>query len=59
MFGSEDHDALAISSAFPGMPVAGMFSFGEIGPVRGVPALNGFAMAFAVISEKSDSPKAH
>lgn len=53
MFGSEDHDALAICNAFPGMPVAGMFSLGEIGPVRGVPALNGFAMAFAVISKEN------
>jgi small ligand-binding sensory domain FIST len=30
-----------------------MFSFGEIGPVRGVPALNGFAMSFAVITRRS------
>ena len=56
MFGSQDHDARAICDAFPGLPVAGMFSLGEIGPVRGVPALNGFAMAFAVISEHSDDP---
>lgn len=51
MFGSEDHDALAIRDAFPGLPVAGMFSLGEIGPVKGVPAINGFAMSFAVITK--------
>jgi small ligand-binding sensory domain FIST len=58
MFGSEDHDARAICEVFPRLPVAGMFSLGEIGPVRGVPALNGFAMAFAVISENPDDPNA-
>lgn len=52
MFGSEDHDARAIREAFPGLPVAGMFSLGEIGPVKGVPALNGFAMSFAVITKE-------
>lgn len=53
MFGTEDHDALAATGAFPGLPIAGLFSLGEIGPVRGVPALNGFAMAFGVISRQT------
>jgi small ligand-binding sensory domain FIST len=53
MFGTEDHDALTVAQAFPGLPVAGMFSFGEIGPVRGVPALNGFAMSFGVITRRA------
>ncbi len=57
MFGSEDHDAVAIRDAFPRLPVAGMFSFGEIGPIKGVPALNGFAMSFAVISRKPIDPE--
>lgn len=49
MFGRPDHDARAVQSVFRDLPVAGMFSIGEIGPVMGVPALNGFAMAFGVI----------
>jgi small ligand-binding sensory domain FIST len=52
MFGHENHDASLVHSAFPELPVAGLFSFGEIGPVRGVPALNGFAMSFGVISRR-------
>lgn len=58
MFGAEDHDARMLHEAFPALPIAGLFSLGEIGPVRGVPALNGFAIAFAVISKHSDSSKA-
>lgn len=49
MFGRPDHDACAVRAVFRDMPVAGMFSFGEIGPVMGVPALNGFAMSLGVI----------
>jgi len=49
MFGRSDHDACAVQAVFRGLPVAGMFSFGEIGPVMTVPALNGFAMSLGVI----------
>jgi len=49
MFGRPDHDACAVRAVFGDMPVAGMFSFGEIGPVMSVPALNGFAMSLGVI----------
>jgi small ligand-binding sensory domain FIST len=58
MFGAEDHDARALREVFPALPIAGLFSLGEIGPVRGVPALNGFAMSFAIITQKPDDPKA-
>lgn len=49
MFGRADHDARAAQAVFQDMPMAGMFSFGEIGPVCGVPALNGFAMSLGMI----------
>lgn len=49
MFGRSDHDACAVQSVFRNLPVAGMFSFGEIGPVSGVPALNAFAMTLGLI----------
>lgn len=56
MFDAEDHDAAAIRRAFPELPVAGMFSLGEIGPVKGVPALNAFAMVYGVITRRASSP---
>lgn len=62
MFGRPDHDARAVRAAFRDLPFAGMFSFGEIGPVRGVPALNGFAMSLGVIvhrTENSPEPDGH
>lgn len=55
MFGRPDHDAAAVREAFGEMPVAGLFSFGEIGPVCGVPALNSFAMALGLIIRKGSS----
>lgn len=54
MFGRPDHDARTVRAAFRDLPFAGMFSFGEIGPVRGVPALNGFAMSFGLIVHRGD-----
>lgn len=54
MFGKEDHDARAVRKAFPDLPLAGMFSLGELGPVRGVPALNGFAMSLGVITRRAE-----
>jgi small ligand-binding sensory domain FIST len=52
MFGCEDYDAMAVRRVFPDLPFAGMFSLAEIGPVGGVPALNGFAMSLGVITRR-------
>lgn len=52
MFGRGDHDVAAIRAVFPGLPLAGIFSFGEIGPVCGVPALNSFAMVLVLITRR-------
>lgn len=49
MFGAQDRDATEFHSAMPDLPVAGMYSFGEIGPVCGVPALNSLAVSVGVI----------
>lgn len=52
MFGRNDHDASAVSQALPDVPVVGLYSLGELAPVRGVPAYNAFAAALCVIVER-------
>lgn len=49
MFGRNDHDAAAVAEALPDVPVVGLYSLGEIGPVRGVPAFNAFACSLGLI----------
>lgn len=49
MFGRNDHDAAAVAHALPDVPVVGLYSLGELAPVRGVPAYNAFAAALGVI----------
>lgn len=53
MFGRNDHDVAAVANALSDIPVIGLYSFGELGPVSGVPAYNAFAMSFGVIVERS------
>ena len=48
MFGTEDHDATAVTSGLGGAPVAGFFAAGEIGPVGGETFLHGFTATVAV-----------
>lgn len=49
LFGRPDHDARAVASAFgEGVPTAGFFAAGEIGPVAGEPHLHGFTATVAV-----------
>lgn len=52
MFGRSNHDAKAVAEALPDVPVAGLYSFGELAPVRGIPAYNAFAAALGVIVER-------
>ena len=47
MFGTPDHDASAISDEL-GVPTAGLFCNGEIGPVGGKTFLHGFTATMAV-----------
>lgn len=52
MFGVADVDAITVDDYLPELPVAGLVSFGEIGPVRGIPALNGFAASLGIIKRR-------
>jgi small ligand-binding sensory domain FIST len=48
LFGSPDHDALAVGRELGGAPAAGFFAAGEIGPVGGRPFVHGFTATVAV-----------
>ncbi len=48
MFGVEDHDAAAVQRELGGVPTAGFFAAGEIGPVGGRSFLHGFTATVAV-----------
>lgn len=50
MFGTPDHDALALERALEGAPTAGFFAAGEIGPVGGRSFLHGFTATVAVFA---------
>jgi small ligand-binding sensory domain FIST len=52
MFGRNDHDAGAVARALPDVPVVGLYSLGELGPVRRVPAYNAFAVSLGLIVER-------
>lgn len=52
MFGAPNHDARAIAEALDGLPVAGFFCNGEIGPVGRRPFLHGFTASLALIVRK-------
>lgn len=48
MFDTPDHDARTLAEETAGVPVAGMFCNGEIGPVGGTNFLHGFTATLAV-----------
>jgi small ligand-binding sensory domain FIST len=48
MFGSPDHDAGMVQAELAGVPAAGFFAAGEIGPVGGRSFLHGFTATLAV-----------
>ena len=49
LFGAPDHDARVLAEEL-GVPAAGFFAAGEIGPVGGRPALHGFTATVAVFA---------
>ncbi len=53
MFGTADHDAAAVDEEL-GIPTAGMFCNGEIGPVGGKTFLHGFTATMAVFLDEPD-----
>ncbi|BBX74909.1 FIST C-terminal domain-containing protein [Mycobacterium shinjukuense] len=51
MFGVADHDASTIEDLLGGIPLAGFFAAGEIGPIAGRNALHGFTASMALFTE--------
>lgn len=51
LFGSPDHDVTVLRDNIPGLPVAGMFCGGEIGPIGGKNFLHGFTASVALFLE--------
>lgn len=50
LFGTRDHDAELVHEALGGVPVAGFFAAGELGPVGGRSHLHGFTASLMAIS---------
>ncbi|OMC53258.1 hypothetical protein A5745_22250 [Mycobacterium sp. IS-2888] len=51
MFGVADHDASTIEGLLGGIPLAGFFAAGEIGPIAGRNALHAFTASMALFVE--------
>ncbi|MBI4261092.1 MAG: FIST C-terminal domain-containing protein [Actinobacteria bacterium] len=51
LFGAPDHDASMVYRAFDGLPLAGFFCAGEIGPIGGRNFLHGFTASLALLEE--------
>jgi small ligand-binding sensory domain FIST len=51
MFGVADHDASTIEELLGGIPLAGFFAAGEIGPIAGRNALHAFTASMALFVE--------
>jgi small ligand-binding sensory domain FIST len=56
MFPSPDHDAQLVSSYLGGVPLAGFFCAGELGPVGGSNFLHGFTASLAVFVDQPSRP---
>jgi small ligand-binding sensory domain FIST len=54
MFSQPDHDALAIDRALGGLPLAGFFAQGEIGPIGGQNFIHGFTASVAIFRPRED-----
>jgi small ligand-binding sensory domain FIST len=55
LFEVPDHDAAAVQSQFAGLPVAGFFAQGELGPVGGKNFMHGFTASLALFARKEAS----
>jgi small ligand-binding sensory domain FIST len=51
-FGRPHHDSVAFGAAFGGLPLAGTFAAGELGPVHGRPALHAYTSVFALFAPR-------
>ena len=54
MFGVADHDASTIGELLGGIPLAGFFAAGEIGPIAGRNALHGFTASMALFVDDAE-----
>jgi len=54
MFGVADHDASMIEDLLGGIPLAGFFAAGEIGPIAGRNALHGFTASMALFIDDAE-----
>lgn len=52
LFDSADHDAAAVARHWQGLPVAGFFAQGEIGPVGGKSFVHGFTASIALFESR-------
>ncbi len=52
LFGVPDHDAALVADRFRGLPMAGLFCNGEIGPVGRRPFLHGFTASIGLLVPK-------
>ena len=55
LFGTPDHDAGVLSETLAGVPVAGMFCAGELGPIGGRNFLHGFTASVVLLSVKDEA----
>jgi small ligand-binding sensory domain FIST len=53
-FGSAHHDSLAIQRTFPGIPTAGLFTAGEIGPAGQASAVNAQSLTMSLIAQRPE-----
>jgi small ligand-binding sensory domain FIST len=56
MFPTPDHDASVVSDSLGGVPLAGMFCAGELGPIGGRNFVHGFTASVVLFQTPSDSP---
>lgn len=49
LFDAPNHDAAAVDAAFSGLPLAGFFAQGEIGPIGGANFVHGFTASLALV----------
>lgn len=54
LFGQPDHDAQLVHDALGGIPVAGFFAAGELGPVGGRSHLHGFTASLLTVNTSSE-----
>jgi small ligand-binding sensory domain FIST len=57
LFETPDHDISTVRLAFPGLPTAGFFAQGELGPVGGRNFIHGFTASLAFFEERGASSR--